>query len=61
MPLRDEREAMTDRLLPCPFCGWDGIHVRKKTQMRECVLWLWSFAKTCGVDADDLREYGVEV
>lgn len=27
---------MTD-LKPCPFCGHSGIHLRKKTQMRESV------------------------
>lgn len=27
-------------LLPCPFCGWNGIHMRKKTQLRESVTGL---------------------
>lgn len=28
---------MTDKLLPCPFCGWHGIHMRNCMQYeREC-------------------------
>ena len=27
-------------LEPCPFCGWNGIHMRKKTRMRESVTGL---------------------
>ena len=27
----------TEELKPCPFCGWDGIHMRRKTQMRKSV------------------------
>lgn len=28
---------MSEELRPCPFCGWQKIHMRKKTQMRESV------------------------
>lgn len=30
-------------------------------KLRKAVDYLYGFAKTCGVDADDLRELGVEV
>lgn len=30
----------TDELKHCPFCGWSGIHMRKKTQLRESVTGL---------------------
>ena len=31
-------EPTMTKLLPCPFCNHDGIHLRKKTQKRESKL-----------------------
>lgn len=31
------------------------------TKMRRAIDYLYSFAKTCGVDAEDMRELGIEV
>lgn len=46
---------MTDKikLKPCPFCGWRGIHMRKKTRMRESVT---GFMYMRGYDGQDFRE-----
>lgn len=35
-----EYDGVRTELLSCPFCGWHGIHMRKKTQMRESVTGL---------------------
>lgn len=33
----------------------------ENTKLRKAVEYLYGFAKTCGVDANDLRELGVEL
>ena len=33
----------------------------ENAKLRDAIDYLYGFAKTCGVDADDLRELGVEV
>ncbi len=42
-------------LLPCPFCGHKGIHMRRKTQKRESVT---GFKYMAGRDAYDPRTLG---
>ncbi len=54
-------EASWDRLRKL-LCSDRACKVEvENAKLRNAVDYLYGFAKTCGVDADDLRELGVEV
>lgn len=52
-----------DQLAPYAYGMFALINVLKADngRLRDAVDYLYGFAKTLGVDADDLREFGIEV
>ena len=50
---------MSDELISCPFCGHTGIHMRRKTQMRETVTGLRYMAEEDLFDSVSLGWSGV--
>lgn len=64
--LRDDLQRANDAVRDAEHDesrAWDRVRKAEAEadRLRDAVDYLYDFAKTCGVDADDLRELGVEV